>query len=80
MRAALAEPVQMKPLKKYVAVMSNLGVHQIDNKVVKFKFTISNKLLRRTPRGYHRVLASLKLLLSNIMKQIKKCAATIECL
>jgi hypothetical protein len=28
MRAALAEPVQMKPLKKYVAVMSNLGVYQ----------------------------------------------------
>lgn len=28
MRAALASPVQMKPLKKYATVMSNLGAHQ----------------------------------------------------
>jgi hypothetical protein len=27
-QAALAQPVQMKPLKKYAVIMSNLGVHQ----------------------------------------------------
>lgn len=47
MRAALASPVQMKPLKKYAAVMSNLWSTPIDNKVVKFKSQISNKLKRR---------------------------------
>jgi hypothetical protein len=50
----------------------------IDDKVVEFKSQISNKLKRRLSGGYLRRHASLKLLLSDIMKQIKRCAVTIE--
>lgn len=50
----------------------------MDNKIVEFKFQISNKLKRRHKSNILRLIASLKLLLSDIMKQIKKCAATIE--
>jgi hypothetical protein len=80
LRAALAEPVQMKLLKKYAEIIEQSWSMPIGNKVVEFKSQISNKLKRRHPRGDYRLLASLKLLLSDIMKQIKKCAATIECL
>ena len=50
----------------------------MDNKIVEFKFQISNKLKRRHKSNILRLIASLKLLLSDIMKQIKTCAATIE--
>ena len=43
----------------------------VDNKIVRFKFQISNKLKRRILGVDQRRYASLKLLLSDIMKQIK---------
>ena len=54
------------------------GVYQLTVRQLNSIYPLSNKLKRRIFGVYRRRNASLKLLLSDIMKQIKKCATTIE--
>lgn len=52
----------------------------MDNKIVTFSHQISNKPNRRLNAYINAWHASMRLLSSDIMKQIKSYAATIECL